>query len=49
MIGGTDWFTVVVGLGAFAALVRWKVGVVTVVLASGGLGLVWAWIVGALR
>lgn len=42
--GGTDWFAVAVGLGAFAAMQRWKVSVVTVVLASGALGLAWAWV-----
>lgn len=41
---GTDWFTVAVGLGAFAALQWWRIGVVSVVLASGVLGLVWAWV-----
>jgi chromate transporter len=42
--GATDWFAVVVGIGAFAAMQWGKVGVVTVVLASGALGLAWAWV-----
>jgi chromate transporter len=41
---GTDWFAVAVGLGAFVAMQRWKVSVVTVVLASGVLGLMGAWV-----
>lgn len=44
VIGGTDWFVVAVGLGALAAMQRGKVGVIPVVLASGGLGLVWGWV-----
>ncbi len=44
VIDGTDWFAVVVGLGAFAALQWGKVGVVAVVLVSGALGLAWAWV-----
>ena len=43
VIGGTDWFVVAVGIGAFAAMQRWKVDVIPVVLASGALGLWWAW------
>jgi chromate transporter len=39
--GSVDGFAVVVGVLAFVALQRFKVGVVTVVLASGALG--WAW------
>jgi chromate transporter len=39
--GTTDWFAVAVGAAAFAALQWGKVGVVTVVLVSGGMGLVW--------
>ena len=42
VIGGIDWFVVAVGLGAFAAMQRGKVGVIHVVLASGVLGLAWA-------
>ena len=44
VIGGTDWFVVAVGVGAFAAMQRWKLGVIPVVLASGVLGLAWAWV-----
>lgn len=42
--GGVDWFVVVVGCGAFAALQWAKLDVVRVVLASGLLGLVAAWL-----
>ena len=44
LIGGTDWFAVGLGLAAFAALQRWKLDVVPVVLGSGALGLAWSWI-----
>ena len=44
VIGGTDWFVVAVGLGAFVAMQRGKVGVIPVVLASGVLGLGWGWV-----
>ena len=37
--GGVDWFAVGVALAAFVALQRFKVGVVPVILVSGGLGL----------
>jgi chromate transporter len=42
--GTTEWFAVAVGGAAFAALQWGKVGVVTVVLVSGGMGLVWGWV-----
>jgi hypothetical protein len=35
---------VAVGVGAFLAMQRWKMGVIPVVLASGVLGLAWAWV-----
>ena len=44
VVGGTDWFVVAVGVGAFVAMQRWKMGVIPVVLASGVLGLAWAWV-----
>ena len=44
VIGGTDWFVVAVGLGALVAMQRGKVGVIPVVLASGVLGMAWAWV-----
>jgi chromate transporter len=43
VIDGTDWFAVVVGLGAFAAMQWGKAGVVAVVLVSGLAGLAWGW------
>jgi len=43
-VGGTDWFVVAVDVGAFVAMQRWKMGVIPVVLASGVLGLAWAWV-----
>ena len=33
---------VVVSVAAFAAMQRWKVGVIAVVIASGALGLAWS-------
>jgi chromate transporter len=44
--GRIDGFAVALGAVAFVAMWRWKVGVVTVVLASGALGLAWPWLVG---
>ena len=44
VIAGTDWFAVGVGLAALVAIQRCKIGVVTVVLASGVLGLAWGWL-----
>lgn len=41
---GIDWFAVSVAAAAFAAMQRWKVGIVPVVLASGALGMVWRWL-----
>ncbi len=40
--GSTDWFVVAVGVAAFVALQRFKIGVVVVVLASGALGWLWS-------
>ena len=39
--GVVNWFAVVVGLGAFAGMLRWKWDVVPVVLGSGILGLIY--------
>jgi chromate transporter len=36
---GFDWFAIVLGLAALVALIRWKVGVIPVILAGGLLGL----------
>jgi chromate transporter len=40
--GVVDWFAVVVGVAAFVAMQRFKVGVIAVVIASGALGLGWS-------
>lgn len=45
--GVVNWFAVVVGLVAFLGMLRWKWNVVPVVLGSGGLGLVYHFIVQA--
>ncbi|HVS51920.1 MAG TPA: chromate efflux transporter [Opitutaceae bacterium] len=42
-VAKVDWFAVAVGVAAFVAMQRWKVGVITVVLVSGALGLAWSW------
>ncbi len=42
--GAVDWFAVGLCAAGFAAMQRWKVGVVPVVLASGALGLAWGWL-----
>jgi len=39
--GAVDWFAVAVSVAAFVAMQRWKIGVITVVVASGILGLLW--------
>ena len=44
VVGGTDWFVVAVGVGAFVAMQWRKLDVLPVVLASGVLGLVWGWV-----
>ena len=41
--GEINWFALVVGLGAFTGMWRWKWGVVPVVLGSGLFGLVYYW------
>jgi hypothetical protein len=39
-----DWIAVAIGIAAFVALHRFRVGVVGVVLAAGAIGLAWAWL-----
>lgn len=39
--GRVDWFAVAVSVLAFTAMQRFRAGIVTVVLASGALGLIW--------
>jgi chromate transporter len=36
---GIDWFAIVLGLAALIAMLRWKLGVIPVVLAGGLIGL----------
>jgi chromate transporter len=38
--GGFDWLAIALGLAALIAMVRWKVGVIPVILAGGAIGLV---------
>lgn len=40
--GKTDWFAIAVSVAAFAAMQRWNVGVIGVVVVSGALGLAWS-------
>ena len=42
--GVIDWFALALGVAAFAAMQRFKVDVIPVVLASGVLGLAWHWV-----
>ena len=42
--GVIDWFALALGVAAFAAMQRFKVDVIPVVLASGVLGLAWHWL-----
>jgi len=40
---GLDWFAIVLGLAALVAMIRWKLGVIPVVLAGASIGvLFWA-------
>ena len=39
---GFDWFAIVLGLAALLAMVRWKLGVIPVILAGGALGLLYS-------
>jgi chromate transporter len=36
---GIDWFAIALGLAALVAMIRWKLGVISVVLAGGAIGL----------
>ena len=38
--GGFDWLAIALGLAALVAMVRWKVGVIPVIIAGGVLGLI---------
>jgi chromate transporter len=46
--GRIDWFAVVVGVAALVALVRWRAGVIPVIIAGGVIGLVYSLLRGAL-
>jgi chromate transporter len=46
LAGGVDWFAVGLSVAALAALLRFKVSVVIVVLASGAVGFGWGWLTG---
>lgn len=40
--GGLDWFAIVLGIAALIAMIRWKLGVIPVIIAGGLLGLVYS-------
>jgi chromate transporter len=42
----TDWFAIILAAAAFIAMLRWKIGIVTVVLTGGIIGLVYKSIAG---
>jgi len=44
---GVDWFAIVLGLAALIAMLRWKLGVIPVVLGGGAIGLVYSLLRGA--
>jgi chromate transporter len=44
-VGQINWLAAVVGLGAFAAIQWLKAGMITVIAASGLLGLVWHYVI----
>ena len=44
---GLDWFAIVLGLAALVAMLRWKLGVIPVIIAGGSLGLLYLLIQGA--
>jgi chromate transporter len=46
LAGGVDWLAVGLSVAALAALLRFKVSVVIVVLASGAVGFGWGWLAG---
>jgi len=37
---GLDWFAIALGLAALIAMIRWKLGVITVIIAGGVIGLI---------
>jgi len=37
-----EWFAALIGLGAFIALFRYKIGIITVIAASAGVGLTYS-------
>jgi chromate transporter len=39
---GVDWFAIALGTAALVAMIRWKLGVIPVVMAGGVLGLVYS-------
>jgi chromate transporter len=39
---GLDWFAITLGLAALVAMIRWKLGVIPVIIAGGTLGLVYS-------
>jgi chromate transporter len=43
---GFDWFAIALGLAALIAMLRWKLGVIPVILAGGALGLIYSLIRG---
>ena len=46
LIGGTNWFAAAMSAAAFAALYRFKLDVLWVVLAGGGIGVTWTLLAG---
>jgi chromate transporter len=41
---GIDWFAIALSLVALAAMMRWRLEVITVVLAGGIIGLIWKFV-----
>jgi chromate transporter len=39
---GFDWFAIALGLAALVAMLRWKLGVIPVIIAGGMIGLVYS-------
>jgi chromate transporter len=39
---GLDWFAILLGLGALLAMIRWKLGVIPVIIAGGTIGLLYS-------
>jgi chromate transporter len=40
--GVIDWFAIMLALAALVAMVRWRVGVIAVVIAGGAIGLIYS-------